>query len=295
MNILLVANRNNAKTLDAMYQIISYLDSQGIAHAQLDVSELPDSAFMFSGQTLASLKPELDQPVDLVITLGGDGTLLHTARIATRIEAPILGINYGHMGFLVNTIEEGTIALIADALSGEICEEQRVNLKIKVICEGDDVEPPELPREFFALNEIAIARGAMGHIVEFDLDISGDRVAHMRGDGVIVSTATGSTAYSLSAGGPIVFPSHRGMIVAPLAAHTFKSRAIVAEHHDIIEVGLEEGSSSSREVALFADGDALQFERPIQRVIVQTGSSPTVLLNRRSESFYKQIARTFFE
>lgn len=295
MNILLVANRQNATTVDSMYQIIAYLDSQGISHVSLDVSALPDSAFVYSDLSPAAIEPALDNPVDLVITLGGDGTLLHASRLATKMDAPILGINYGHMGFLANTVKNGTIALIADALSGEICSEPRVNLQIEVVCEADDTEPPEMPRTFYALNEIAIARGAMGHIVEFDLEISGDKVAHLRGDGVIVSTATGSTAYSLSAGGPLVFPSHRGMIVAPLAPHTFKSRTIVAEHHDIVEVSFEEGSASAREVALFADGDALEFERPIVSVIVRTGEKPTVLLNRRDESFYTQIARTFFD
>ena len=85
----------------------------------------------------------------------------------------------------------------------------------------------------------------------------------MRGDGIIVSTATGSPAYALSAGGPLVGPLHRGMIVVPLVPHTLNSRAIVTEHHDVVEMSFEEGSASAREVALFADGDALEFERPI--------------------------------
>ena len=295
MKILIVANRQNATTIDSMFQIVAYLDSQGIGHAEIDVTQLPDSAFVFGGHPASEIAPELENGIDLIITLGGDGTLLHTARLAYVLDAPILGINFGHMGFLTNTVENGTIALIADALADEIVREQRTNLHIQVICEGDELEPPENPREFFALNEIAIARGAMGHIVEFDLDVSGDRVAHMRGDGVIVSTATGSTAYALSAGGPLVGPSQRCLIVAPLAAHTLNSRAIVTEHNDVVEVALAEGSASAREVALFADGDALEFERPISTVIVRAGDYPTVLLNRRSMSFYKQIARTFFE
>ena len=295
MNILIVANRENAKTVDALYQLIAYLDSQGIGHTSLDVTQLPDSAFVYSGKNPTDVSQSLESPVDLIITLGGDGTLLHTARLANVIDAPILGINFGHMGFLTNTATDSSIALVAEALSGEINAEQRVNLCVEVICEGDEIEPPDAPRMFFAFNEIAIARGAMGHIVEFDLEVSADRVAHLRGDGVIVSTATGSTAYSLSAGGPLVGPRHRGMIVAPLAPHTFKSRAIVTEHHDIVEVKLAEGSASAREVALFADGDALEFDRPITNVIVRTGERNTVLLNRREESFYKRIARTFFD
>ena len=295
MNVLIVSNKNNADTLDAMYQIIAYLESQGINYTCIDVSQLPDSALINSEGAARRLTSELGSRVDLVITLGGDGTLLHASRLAVALDAPLLGINYGHLGFLANTTEKGTIALIADALSGEIFTEQRVNLHVEVICEGDEDNPPEEPRTFYALNEIAIARGAMGHIVDFDLEVSGDRIAHLRGDGVIVSTATGSTAYALSAGGPLVGPSHRGIIVAPLAPHSFKSRAIVTEHNDVVEVILAEGSASAREVSLFADGDALEFERPVTRVIVRTGDRPTILLNCRSESFYKKIARTFFD
>ncbi len=295
MNILIVSNRKNRETTDALYQIIAYLDSQGISHVSLDVSQLPDSSFLYSGKSAHDVASELDGPIDLVVTLGGDGTLLHTARLSTLLDAPMLGMNFGHLGFLANSAKNGVIALLADALSGEICREERVNLHVSVECESDDVEAPTGPRDFFVLNEIAITRGAMGHIVDFDLHVSGDKVAHLRGDGVIVSTATGSTAYALSAGGPLVGPSHRGMIIAPLAPHTFKSRALVTEHHDIIEVAMEEGSSSAREVSLFADGDALEFERPVARVTISTGDRPTILLNRRDESFYHQVARTFFD
>ena len=295
MNILIVSNRENKDTMDTLYQIAAFLNSQGIGCFSLDVSQLPDSAFYYSGRPASDVSPAFSQPMDLIITLGGDGTLLHTARLAALLGAPILGINFGHLGFLTNSSQHGVIPLLADALADEICREERINLHITVECEGDDEQPANEPRDFFALNDIAIARGAMGHIVDFSLEVSGDLVAHLRGDGVIVSTATGSTAYALSAGGPLVGPSHRGMIIAPLAPHTFKSRSIVTEHHDVVEVVLEEGSASAREVALFADGDALEFERPISRVIVRTGDAPTILLNRREESFYHQIARTFFD
>lgn len=294
MNIIIVANRNNAKTIDALFQIAAYLDSQGIRHAEIDVQDLPDSAFACSA-TFEEVAERFGGPYDLIITLGGDGTLLHTARLANVMGAPILGINYGHLGFLTNKADGGTIPLIADALAGEIMHEQRVNLDISVTCMGDEDEPPEKPRRFFALNEIAVARGSMGHIVDFTFDVSGDRIASMRGDGLIVSTATGSTAYSLSAGGPLVGPAHRGIIVTPLNPHTLNSRSIVAEHHDIIEIAFEEDSPSSWEVSLFVDGDVLEIERPISSIIVKTGDMPTTLLTRREESFYRQVARTFFK
>lgn len=294
MKIIIVANRKNPKTMDALFQIAAFLDSQGIDHFEMDVTDLPDSAYACCA-TPEDVARRYGTGYDLIVTLGGDGTLLHSARLANVLHAPILGINFGHLGFLANTVEGGTIALLADALSGEITHEQRVNLQVKVRCFGDEAEPPESPREFFALNEIAIARGAMGHIVDFSFGISGDHVATLRGDGIIVSTATGSTAYSLSAGGPLIAPIHRGMVVAPLAPHTLYSRAIVTEHHDVVEVTFADESASSHEVSLFADGDALEIERPISSIIVTTGERETTLLTRREESFYRQVARTFFK
>ena len=293
MNVIIVANRTNVKTMDALMQIIVFLDMHGIAHTEIDVTDLPDSSFEGARETVGRLYG--NKSCDLIIVLGGDGTILHTARLANVINAPMLGMNYGHLGFLANTVDGSTIPLIADVLSGEIVREERVNLRVHVECFGDELEEPTGPRDFFALNEIAIARGAMGHIVDFSFSVSGDHVASMRGDGVIVSTATGSTAYALSAGGPLVGPLHRGMIVAPLAPHTLYSRSIVTEHHDVVEVTFEEGSPSSYEVSLFADGDALEFERPISSITVTTGERETTLLTHRDESFYKQIARTFFK
>ena len=291
MNVLMVANRENGNTLDAMFQIVAYLDAQGIGHAEMDVSDLPSAAYPYGAPNRAV--PE--GPFDLIITLGGDGTILHSSRMAYALDAPVLGVNFGHLGFLANAADDGVIPLIADALAGEIVQEQRVNLRVQVTCEGDEEEGIDEPRDFFALNEIAIARGAMGHIVDFSFDVSGDHVATMRGDGVIVSTATGSTAYALSAGGPLVGPNHRGLLVVPLAPHTLNTRAIVTEHNDVVEVSFKEGSASAREVSLFADGDALEFARPISSIVVTAGERPIKLLTRRQESFYKQIARTFFD
>lgn len=292
MNVLMVANRKNGNTLDAMFQIAAYLDSQGIGHEEMDVTDLPDAAFPYSVSASADVPKG---PVDLVITLGGDGTLLHTGRIAYALNAPVLGVNFGHLGFLANEVVDGLLPLVANALADEIIREQRVNLHVRVECEGDEEEGIDEPRDFFALNEIAIARGAMGHIVDFSFGVSGDHVATMRGDGVIVATATGSTAYALSCGGPLVGPNHRGLIVVPLAPHTLNTRAIVTEHNDVVEVSFKEGSSSAREVSLFADGDALEFARPISTIVVTAGQRPVTLLTQHRESFYKQIARTFFD
>ena len=143
------------------------------------------------------------------------------------------------------------------------------------------------------MNEVSIARGAAGKIVDFGYEVSGDYVARMRGDGLIVASATGSTAYALSAGGPLVAPGHRGMIVVPIAPHTLNSRAVLTEQHDVVEVKLIDDPRYS-DVTLFIDGDPLEFDEPIRRVIVRCGDTPLRLVKYKKTSFYEQISHTFF-
>ena len=113
-------------------------------------------------------------------------------------------------------------------------------------------------RTFFALNELAVTRGAHGRIIDFGLSISGARIAGMRGDGLVVATATGSTAYALSAGGPLVSPGFAGLVAVPLAPHTLHSRAIVTASNDVVEMDLSH-NADTREATLFVDGELLEF------------------------------------
>lgn len=293
MRVLVVVNKGNEKTLDASLLLSAYLSSQGIECTMLDSMKLPACVRLDDG---APLDACLDQPLDLAIVLGGDGTILRTARFVSGIDVPILGINFGHLGFLANSSEPGVVAVVAAALSGDVVAERRANLRIDVVCEGDeerDEGSDDASRAYFALNEIAVTRGASGRIVDFSVEVSGDHVASMRGDGVVVSTATGSTAYALSAGGPLVAPGYRGLVVVPLAPHTLQSRAVVTEQHDIVEIVLA-GEESRCEASLFADGEALSFDRPVARVVVRRGDRPTTLLRYQQESFYAQASRVFF-
>lgn len=321
MRILIVGNRRNPAAVDALYQLLAYFQSQGIEAVVLDVTDIPDSSFVYSGHALATIDERLAGSFDLAITLGGDGTILHSARITTLLDVPILGINFGHLGFLCNRCDDGVIAAVAAALAGEASIEQRMTLRIDVVCEGDgdseagsdaprglDVGDGEggasisapaagnaSARSFFAVNEIAVARGALGHIVHFNIDISGDRVAGMRGDGLVVATATGSTAYALSAGGPLVAPGFRGMLVVPIAPHTLNSRAIATEHHDVVEVLLPAERTNRGEVSFFADGDVISFDRHVERVLVRVGDTPLRLMKYGDNGFYRRLSRTFFD
>ena len=140
---------------------------------------------------------------------------------------------------------------------------------------------------------LAVTRGANGRIIDFSLGISGAHIADMRGDGLVVATATGSTAYALSAGGPLVAPGFNGLVAVPLAPHTLHSRAIVTAANDVVEMDLSL-NRDPREAALFADGELLSFDAPVKRVYVSRGAVPTTLLRYRHDGFYEHAAKVFF-
>lgn len=296
MNILIVVNEENATANDASYLLQAYLESQNIHYCTVSSRNLP-STIAFDGENplAASFFSQIPfgHNVDMAVVLGGDGTILSTARMLYGTLAPVLGINYGHLGFLANPNDAGVIPMVAEALAGDVVEQRRTNLHIQVVCEGDDEGPIEGPREFVALNDVAVARGASGRIVDFSFSVSGDHVAAMRGDGLVVSSATGSTGYALSSGGPLVAPGFRGLVVVPLAVHTLRSRPLVTEPSDIVEVSLT-GERSRKDVSLFADGEVVWLPRPIERVIVRAGVHPTVFLKHHQESFFSQASRVFY-
>ena len=298
MHILIVRNNSNSQAVDASLLLATYLATQGLEYTLVDSSDLSCRC------DHEGVNAALAAGVAMTVVLGGDGTILRTARQIGTSGVPILGINFGRLGFLANSSDDGVIAIVSSALAGDVVAEQRTNLRIDVVCAGEvdpwdddsdaamaDVDDPA--RSFFALNELAVTRGANGRIIDFGLSISGARIAGMRGDGLVVATATGSTAYALSAGGPRVSPGFAGLVAVPLAPHTLHSRAIVTASNDVVEMDLSH-NADTREATLFVDGELLEFERPVRRVYVRRGDAPTVLLRYQREGFYEHAARVFF-
>lgn len=303
MFVLVVRNNSNSRALDASLMLGAYLASQGIDHALVDSRDLVGPA------EVGEVRRTIEQGVDLVVVLGGDGTILRTARQVGTLGVPILGINFGRLGFLANASDDGVVAIVAAALAGDVVQERRANLRIDVVCEGEpdplddeagDAAPqsaePAGPRTFFALNELAVTRGANGRLIDFSMGVSGADVAQMRGDGVVVATATGSTGYALSAGGPLVSPGYGGLVVVPIAPHTLHSRSLVTGEADVVEVRLLDPSEGAypREATLFVDGELLEFETPVRHVCVRRGEQPTILLRYQREGFYEHVSKTFF-
>ena len=298
MHILIVRNNSNSQAVDASLLLATYLATQGLEYTLVDSSDLSCRC------DHEGVNAALAAGVAMTVVLGGDGTILRTARQIGTSGVPILGINFGRLGFLANSSDDGVIAIVSSALAGDVVAEQRTNLRIDVVCAGEvdpwdddsdaamaDVDDPA--RSFFAFNELAVTRGANGRIIDFGLSISGDHIADMRGDGLVVATATGSTAYALSAGGPLVAPGFNGLVAVPLAPHTLHSRAIVTAANDVVEMDLSL-NRDPREATLFADGELLTFDAPVKRVYVARGTAPTTLLRYQREGFYEHAAKVFF-
>ena len=188
---------------------------------------------------------EMPGQVDLLVVLGGEGTLLAAARAINRKPVPLLGVNMGGLGFLTVTTREELYPTLETVLSGNFRTERRVQI------EGELIRADEVITSFLALNDVVLNKGAISRILDFELRVDGEFVATYKSDGLIVSTPTGSTAYSLAAGGPVTAPTVEAFIVTPICAHTLTNRPLVLPDSVQIEVVVK----STREAAyLTVDG-----------------------------------------
>jgi len=173
---------------------------------------------------------EMPGRVDLLVVLGGDGTLLAAARALNRKPVPLLAVNLGGLGFLTVTTREELYPTLEAVLNGDYRTERRVQI------EGELIRADEVITSFLALNDVVLNKGAIARILDFELRVNGEFVATYKSDGLIVSTPTGSTAYSLAAGGPVIAPTVEAFIVTPICAHTLTYRPLVVPDTVTIEV-----------------------------------------------------------
>ena len=223
--------------------------------------------------------------ISLVVSVGGDGTFLHAAHIVQFAKIPILGFNYGTLGFLSGKCERDEVELIADALSGDLHIDKRSTLDAHIQDEGG------AEYEVSALNDIVYSRATAGRIVDFSYSVNGVHMSSLRADGLIVATSTGSTGYALSVGGPIVSPEYRGMLVVPIAPHTLNSRTLLVSPSDVLEITTKDRSASPG--ALFVDGEKLDTSGSLNIKVFK--GSHDVLIARGGGNFYENASRVFFK
>lgn len=278
VRVLLVPNYSRPDALEDAHKIERQLFASDI-----DVLMAPNP------NSLIESAPDLED-LNLVISFGGDGTLLYAARLIGYREIPILGLSYGHLGFLTAAGPERLAEIVARALAGDMHISRRSTLHIETHALTPDSEEKILHN--FALNDFCIGHGSMGDMVVFDIAVSGHHIDRLRGDGVVVATATGSTGYALSAGGPIVSPSFRGMICVPVAPHTILARAFLTSPSDTVELTISQ--TRARECFFFADGIRIgKGLRPLSATVSQ-GEGDVLLLDLSQDSFYQAVSRVFY-
>ena len=220
---------------------------------------------------------ELPQKVDLILVLGGDGTMIATARMLGDYEVPVIGVNYGGLGYLAEFRIEELFSALESILAGDYKLEKRVMLAVEL--RRDD----ELITNNRVLNDVVMNKSALARIIQIETYLNDQFVNSFRADGLIVSTPTGSTAYNLSAGGPIIFPTMNAVVITPICPFTLSNRPIVVPDDSVIEVRL---MTEKEDVALTLDG---QVGFPIQahdRVIIRKSKTTFNLVQPKNRNYF---------
>jgi len=217
---------------------------------------------------------------DLLIVVGGDGSLLQAAKIAVAQSLPVLGVNRGRLGFLTDVYPH-ELAAIAEVLEGNYQEEQRFLLRAEICHENTRIASVE------ALNEIVLSPGNVAHMIEFEIMVGGQFVCDLRADGLIVATPTGSTAYALSGGGPILHPALNAVVLVPMFPHTLSNRPLVvdADSHLVIQI------TANNEAVPFVSGDG-QKRIPIElgdSLCIQKKAQTLRLIHPRSYQYFQTL------
>ena len=221
---------------------------------------------------------------DAIICFGGDGTILHMAKTATRVGIPILGVNIGTMGFMAE-LESTELQQLARLADDDYTVDSRMMLDVTVMRDRDYVFHD------ICLNDVVITKGAVARIVHLCVECDGVQAMECGGDGVIVATPTGSTAYSLSAGGPIVEPEAASILVTPICAHDVASRGIVASDKRIITVRLTH--NARRNAYLSVDGGKAYRLSMGEVATVRKSKLETKLIRLKDRSFYDVVNMKF--
>jgi NAD+ kinase len=218
--------------------------------------------------------------VDLMVAVGGDGTLLHAARHVAARDVPLLGVNRGRLGFLTDISPEYMLQAIDAILAGDYLEERRAMLAAKL---GGSQNPEPL----LAVNDVVLQKGETGHMLDFTTVVDGVYVNTHRGDGLIVATPTGSTAYALSCGGPIIQPNVSALVMVPICPHTLSDRPLVLPATSSVRVSLERDTHGPAHVV--CDGEALAKLSGGETVTISLATQTVTLLHPRDYNYYELL------
>ena len=272
-NIGVISRPRRSNLSEVVPSLLPWLEDRGI-HVVYDQETATSLAEPSEGRS----REQVAAASDLLLVLGGDGTLLAAARVAAPRGIPILPINMGSLGFLTSFMLEELYPALEDILAGRLTISERVMLHAELE-RGNKILDKQT-----VLNEVVINKGALARMIELELSIDKDFFCPYRADGLIVASPTGSTAYSLSAGGPIVHPSVESFIITPICPHTLSDRPVVVGDTSIIEVKLSAGTES---VFLTLDGQKGIPLQATDRVRISRAQQLLKLIQTPNKSYFE--------
>ena len=279
-SIFLIPNLTKKRAYETSVEVIGKLLELGI-QVLMDCSlkrQYESENEIFWGDTDNILRS-----CDMVLTIGGDGTIIHAARKAALLDKPILGINTGRLGFVAE-LEPNELDMLSRLADGDYSIEKRMMLKVT-----------HRDKEFYAMNDAVISRGSLSRLIDIDVSLAEDKgyICHYRADGLIVSTPTGSSAYSLAAGGPVVEPTMKCIVMTPVCSHSLFARPVVFSHNS--QLALSAACDDNTKVYLTLDGVKTMIIDRNDVIYVTSSQIETKLIKLKDKTFYKVLNDKFTE
>ena len=274
MNVGIVGNRRYRPLVDLLTRLAAEAPALGVR-----LCYEPSVAELIPGESGCNLE---HGDVDLLLSLGGDGTMLRGARLGCQRGIPILGVNLGHLGFLSVAGPDTAVDALRRLVRGQYVVERRIAIAARV----GDAGPESL-----AVNDVVIHKGGVARVIRLAVAVDGEQVGTYSADGIIVATPTGSTAYSLSAGGPIVVPTVDAFVITPISPHTLAVRPLVVPATATVAIRVLDPVPAPEELLVSLDGQGTAHLAPRQDVTVVRAAQPVLLAHISDESFFSRLRR----
>ena len=275
MKVGIIANPRKQGSLPALVDLRRALEARGIRML------LESATAALAGETHGISASDFAQEVDLAVVIGGDGTMLHAVSLLGDFEKPVAGIHVGTLGFLTSCHHD-EIEVFADAIVAG-----RFTTSTRTLLEATWHRPGKAAQKFIALNEVTLARGDTGRLVSLRARVNDEMLNDYRADGLIIATPTGSTAYSLSAGGPLIAPEAGVFLITPICPHSLSQRALVISDTSVIELSSDEDDSGP--MLFTVDGRDSVHVEPGDRIEVCKAARSFHLLRLEGWSFYDAL------
>ena len=276
MKAAIIVNLSKEKAISCAEQIIAVMRGHGASVAMPIECK---GHFRSQGITYYYSLRQLLAHSDAAITVGGDGTIIHAAKYAAQTDTPLIGVNVGRLGFAAD-VETEEIDILTRLITENYTVENRLLLDVEVIKDG-------VSRHYLAVNDAVVAHGQLSKIIDLTLSLDGEEISKYRADGLLFSTPTGSTAYSLSAGGPILSPQMRCILMTPVCPHSLFSRSVVFDEDSQLTVTVKIPPDCS--CVLTVDGEENIDIQENDSVIIRRSEQTLRLISLKKRNFYKKL------